>query len=197
MVAFVLSIAVAGPILGAAAYYPMTLFRDLLTLNQPHVPGFELNRPMWTIQLELVCYALVPALFPLLRRQSVLVCVCLGMAGLAVFYLMGGDSPQSWIVMMFGAFLTGAALAPFNLKFPVTPLNRLPDVSYGTYLYGWPVQMLVVRLLGLTDWALMAAVLPVACLCGYLSHRFVERPAMRWLKGRPRPVSLAARPAPV
>lgn len=59
-------------------------------------------------------------------------------------------------------------------------LKRFPDVSYGTYLYGWPVEMVIVqyqRKIGAPELALEAA---LACLLlGLLSWYLVERPALR------------------
>jgi len=74
-----------------------------------------------------------------------------------------------------------------------TPVVRLPaDVSYGVYLYGWPVAQGIVSLAGdLSPAALAlvssAAVLPVAWLSAFL----VERPALALSRTRPAP----ARPA--
>ena len=58
--------------------------------------------------------------------------------------------------------------------------NGWDDVSYGTYLYGWPVEMCVRAAVGpgWTGYALAAMALPPALAVGWLSWRFVERPAL-------------------
>jgi peptidoglycan/LPS O-acetylase OafA/YrhL len=196
VVAFIVSVLIVAPLLGSTVY-PPTLWRDALTLGEPNMiggPGASgpgLNRPMWTIQWELICYALVPLLFPLLRRRVLFAAA--GLAATLVALRFSGDGPGSLfgIPMILLAFLAGAAFAPINLEFPITPMNRLPDMSYGTYLYGWPLQLLVMKAGVSGPWALFAVTLPLACFAGYLSHRFVERPAMRLLRGG-RPLILSA-----
>lgn len=59
--------------------------------------------------------------------------------------------------------------------------RRVGDLSYGTYLYAYPIQNLVTsRLFDGTDFALVVAVSSAAILlCAFLSWRLVERPALR------------------
>ena len=54
------------------------------------------------------------------------------------------------------------------------------DLSYGVYLYGWPVQQLV-RVFSPVDapWATLLLCLPATLACAWLSHRFVEAPALK------------------
>lgn len=58
--------------------------------------------------------------------------------------------------------------------------SRTGDLSYGVYLYGWPVQQLV-RMTSPVDtpWLTVALCLPPTLLCAWLSHRFIEAPALR------------------
>ena len=76
------------------------------------------------------------------------------------------------------------------------PLSRLAarhgDLSYGVYLYAWPLQQLILQFTGSRDpWLMLALSAPAAALLAYASYRFVEAPALR-LKG---PVLSALRPA--
>ena len=85
---------------------------------------------------------------------------------------------------------TAAALATFGAYAIVwlgtldNPLSRLSkhtgDLSYGVYLYGWPVQQLV-RVASPVDtpWVTVALCLPLTLLLAWLSHRWVEAPALR------------------
>lgn len=64
-------------------------------------------------------------------------------------------------------------------------LKTSADVSYGIYLYGWPVQKLLLWYWpSFTPWSLF----PIACLlawpCGLLSWHIVERPFLR-MKRKP------------
>lgn len=56
------------------------------------------------------------------------------------------------------------------------------DVSYGIYLYGWPVAQLAKVALGpsLGGYEMAAVVLPLATACGWLSWYFIENPLLRW-----------------
>lgn len=85
---------------------------------------------------------------------------------------------------------TAAALATFGAYAIVwlgtrdNPLSRLStrtgDLSYGVYLYGWPVQQLV-RVFSPVDtpWVTVALSLPLTLACAWLSHRFIEAPALK------------------
>lgn len=72
----------------------------------------------------------------------------------------------------------------FHIGFLDSPLlNRLRptnDVSYGVYLYGWPVQKLLIAAFGIASPILLFAVaLPAAALLGFLSWKLVEEPFLR------------------
>lgn len=58
--------------------------------------------------------------------------------------------------------------------------KRIGDISYGVYLYGWPVQQLVEMWTHVSDPLVLTALsIPPSLLLGYLSSRFVEQPAMK------------------
>lgn len=60
-------------------------------------------------------------------------------------------------------------------------LKRLGDISYGTYLYGWPTEQLARAALGdqARWWSVLALSLPSALLLGWLSWHLLERRALR------------------
>ena len=61
--------------------------------------------------------------------------------------------------------------------------RRFADVSYGVYLYGWPVQNLCVWYFPhISPWLLFAVAWPLALGLGFLSWHLVELPFLR-LKG--------------
>jgi peptidoglycan/LPS O-acetylase OafA/YrhL len=61
--------------------------------------------------------------------------------------------------------------------------NRLPDVSYGVYLYGWPIQKLFVWYYpSISPWLMAALSMGLALLAGTASWYLIEKPALR-LKG--------------
>ena len=66
------------------------------------------------------------------------------------------------------------------------------DLSYGLYLYGYPVQVLLTTRLGgtLGSWPVALLALAAATACAALSWTLVERPALRWKRAAPRPAAL-------
>lgn len=78
--------------------------------------------------------------------------------------------------------------APLILLLGTSRFVRLPqlkgigDISYGTYLYGWPVEQLVRAAAGPTGgWTTVFLVsLPISFVLGYASWWMVERPALKF-----------------
>ena len=57
--------------------------------------------------------------------------------------------------------------------------NRMGDYSYGTYLYAYPVQGLMIWLFGpMSPWTNVALALPVTFVCAVASWHWVEAPAL-------------------
>lgn len=66
-------------------------------------------------------------------------------------------------------------------------LERWGDPSYGIYLWGWPVQQLLVSAMPeMTPWQNFLMAAPIATLLGYLSWWCLERQALRLKVWRPR-----------
>ena len=84
-------------------------------------------------------------------------------------------------VATFGAYLV-FAFARSNTGF-ISQINDRNDISYGVYLYAWPVEKLLIwyfpwfplLLLGLLTFM-------TACVCGWISWQFIEKPVMRRLR---------------
>jgi peptidoglycan/LPS O-acetylase OafA/YrhL len=93
---------------------------------------------------------------------------------------------------LFGCYLAlWLALTPC---LPVIPAARLGDLSYGLYIYGWPVEEGVIWGLGGrgTWWQVLALALPLTAGLAFLSWYLVERPALQLKPGPRRRSSLAA-----
>jgi peptidoglycan/LPS O-acetylase OafA/YrhL len=105
---------------------------------------------------------------------------CLGLALTIVF---GG-----FILFFpfFGSYLV--IYLALERRLPLLRAARFGDLSYGLYIYGWPVEQLVTRLLGGAApwWLVFALALPASCVLALISWRLVERPALA-LKPRARP----------
>jgi peptidoglycan/LPS O-acetylase OafA/YrhL len=69
--------------------------------------------------------------------------------------------------------------------------GQFPDISYGMYLYGWPVQSLLLIVRPASPWFTLAGSVFVCVVLGWLSWHLVERPMLR-LKRR----ATAALPPP-
>ncbi|MEO7494788.1 MAG: acyltransferase [Massilia sp.] len=87
-------------------------------------------------------------------------------------------------LMFFFAFKPIASLAKFN---------RLPDVSYGVYLYGWPVQKLLLWTFPqLSPWSLSFWSLLGALALGTVSWYLIEKPFLKF-KRLPSPKAVDVR----
>jgi len=98
---------------------------------------------------------------------------------------------------VFGCYLAlWLALTP---RLPVIPAARFGDLSYGIYIYGWPVEQGVVWLLGgrAAWWQVFLLALPAAAALAFLSWHLVERPALRLKPGTSRSPAPARREAGV
>jgi peptidoglycan/LPS O-acetylase OafA/YrhL len=84
---------------------------------------------------------------------------------------------------VFGCYLAlWLALSP---RLPVIPAARFGDLSYGIYIYGWPVEEAVIWLSGgrAAWWQVFLIALPTAAALAFLSWHLVERPMLRLKPG--------------
>ena len=93
-------------------------------------------------------------------------------------------------VCLFNTRLAELALVSFGgyllIYFAISPIPFLsrfqtaPDVSYGVYLYGWPIQMLLIWHFGFTSpVALFFAALLICALLGLISWYSIEKPFLK------------------
>jgi peptidoglycan/LPS O-acetylase OafA/YrhL len=73
----------------------------------------------------------------------------------------------------------------FSERLRLSKFGRRGDLSYGLYLYAYPIQQLLVKYGGpqLNAYTLTALAFPLACGFAWLSWRYVEEPCLR-LKSR-------------
>jgi peptidoglycan/LPS O-acetylase OafA/YrhL len=84
---------------------------------------------------------------------------------------------------VFGCYLAlWLALTP---HLPAIPAARFGDLSYGLYIYGWPVEAGVIWFLGgrAQWWQVFAIALPATAAIAFLSWHLIERPALRLKPG--------------
>lgn len=108
---------------------------------------------------------------------------------------LGRTAPTlvSILVLMVGAVFPPLLLAAlpvagsyllltvaFNRHLRVLNTTAYGDVSYGVYLYGWPIGQALVLVTGTRQpLALFAAAAPLVCACALASWHLVERPTLR------------------
>ena len=89
-----------------------------------------------------------------------------------------------WALLICGTY--SVLYAALSTRANLEIFGRRVDLSYGTYLYGWPVAQLLLYFThqSLTPWALFLLSLPLTLAAAYISWRLVEYPALHHLKGR-------------
>ena len=78
---------------------------------------------------------------------------------------------------VFGGYLMFAFCARSGEAFNWLP--RFPDISYGLYLYGWPVESFVIWYFHRSPWFTFVVATAVCVVLGWLSWHLVERPMLR------------------
>jgi peptidoglycan/LPS O-acetylase OafA/YrhL len=136
------------------------------------------------------------ALFYALRRRVPLhagLFALAAFASAAAYVLPGGVQDLVLLVAVPYAMFFLAFGGLTRLRF----LTRPGDVSYGIYIYAWPLQQLVVEETGTSS---PLAVMVLAGVATYAlalaSWRAIEKPALRLKKGREPSVSAAASSGP-
>jgi peptidoglycan/LPS O-acetylase OafA/YrhL len=100
----------------------------------------------------------------------------LALAGLVVTVPLGAFL---LLFPVFGGYLV--LYLALNPALPVMSAARFGDLSYGLYIYGWPVEQTVLYLRPGTGWpALFFIALPVTAVVAFLSWHLVEKRALAW-----------------
>jgi peptidoglycan/LPS O-acetylase OafA/YrhL len=101
------------------------------------------------------------------------------LALLAVVGVVASVPLQSFVPLfaVFGCYL--ALYVALHPRLPVIPATRFGDLSYGLYIYGWPVQQTVSYLRpGLAWWELFPLSLIATAGVALLSWHFIEKRAL-------------------
>ncbi|HYG27806.1 MAG TPA: acyltransferase [Caulobacteraceae bacterium] len=109
---------------------------------------------------------------------------------LALFVRVEGLSPLAQ-ALAGGYLLFASAFAAAPAY--ITAIGRRTDISYGVYLYAYPIQNLIIYYFpGVSPWTLFPISLALASAFGALSWFAVERPSLRLKKVLTRGASRAA-----
>lgn len=160
---------------------------------------------LWPVPFKQISF--LPLHFLILNPNDFVRLLAFFSAG-ACFYLFRNSLPLkgTWAVVAMAVVLglmsryalsrialaTFGAYALFWLAFARIPaLNRFknsPDISYGIYLYGWPIQKLLFWYFpAASPWLLLPFVFILSCLAGYASWILVES---RFLNRSRKPAAL-------
>ncbi|HUN47630.1 MAG TPA: acyltransferase [Stellaceae bacterium] len=113
----------------------------------------------------------------------------LALAGLVL------SAPLGAVILLFplfgGYLVLYLALHP---ALPVIPAARFGDLSYGLYIYGWPVEQTLLYLRPDMAWPVLFMIaLPVTAAVAFLSWHLVEKRALAWKPRGPLPSLAPAR----
>ncbi len=131
----------------------------------PYFGNWQLLLHFLTYFLTGVTLALYPERVP---RSRWLLAGALGVLAACHAKGLTGVMPIAGVYVLFYAAYSSVRMPGFK---------RWGDISYGTYLYAFPIQqLLLLAWPELSPWALFALATPISLGAGALSWRFVERP---------------------
>ncbi len=109
----------------------------------------------------------------------------LALLPIVIFSLFKMKLAQLLLPTMGGYILFWFAFAPLPR---LQKFSNYADISYGVYLYGWPMQKLLLWYIpSLSPWLLFVLSCVLSFACGWLSWHFVESPFMKLKKLIPNP----------
>ena len=122
------------------------------------------------------CFALFPERLRLTNRGALLAALGLGLSLCLPVTAHLGLATFGAYLLFWAAQVQSPALAR---------LRSLPDVSYGVYLYGWPVEMLLLWFVpGIAPWLVFALACVLCAGLGLASWFGVERPFLHLKRGK-------------
>jgi len=117
-----------------------------------------------------------------------------GRIALAALAGLAASVPLGAFILLFPLF--GAYLVIYlalERRLPAIPAAKVGDLSYGLYIYGWPVAQALLYVSGgaLAWWQLFPLALALSAAIAFLSWHLIEKPALR-LKPRGAAAATAA-----
>ncbi len=107
----------------------------------------------------------------------------IGFASIMLLGLLFAKPLAEPALAVFGAYLL-FAFARLGATWRIARVNNTSDISYGVYLYAWPIENLLLwRWPNVSLWFAGIATFLLACACGWLSWHGLEKRVMRWAEG--------------
>ncbi len=156
-----------------------------------HFPGGHVVLGDLNALARLLPFFCVGGCFALFRERIALKPFWALLAAGALVACLFGHKTASFGLATFGAYLLfwfAEVQSPLLARF-----RRLPDISYGVYLYGWPVEKLLLWYFpGSSPWLVFALACIFCAVLGLASWFGVERPFLRLKPKKSVPVPDAA-----
>ncbi|CUR58291.1 putative Sugar acetylase [metagenome] len=177
-------IPVIGLLLAASVWYSMTPPLESAVIWHSRISD---NALMWV-------FFAAGAILRLLAERGMKFRTDVAVGLLAVYLVIAGTLPQhttkiAWIFLPYIVLTIGLASTPY-----VRRASRYGDLSYGLYLWAFPVQQLVIDLWGVQRMSVnLVVVTAITALLALVSWHVVEHPS---LKLKDRVVRRYARPRP-
>lgn len=157
-------------------------------LNCYYLPGVfvhninsAVNGSLWTLKFEAACYIGVGLLILFRLTENALILPLLAAAYLIFFFV---PAPHPQLISMHqlgGCFLLGMILSRLFPLGPPPKAEILPDISYGIYIYAFPIQQALISHFGIMHpivHALLA--LALTAIPATLSWFIIEKPLLRF-----------------
>ena len=139
--------------------------------------------------------------FRLTRPRRAWILGALGAVALLAFVLVSATTRLTDPVWSHGgltaiALISGAAVlgatqpGPFGRAVSLRPLVRIGELSYGIYLFHWPI-LVALRTSELSDWTIALVTIVGSSVLAVVSLRFLENPVRRRNWSRVRPMAVA------
>lgn len=189
---------IIAPLTGATGYDWLRIAFRILTLREPEVTGafplqhfHNLDGSLWTISWEAGCYGLAALLgwWGYFKDRTLF----LGLMGIALVMWIAYPMQATRLATIFMLGILWRIWAPLK-----EARGNSVDISYGLYLYAWPIGQLLIFWGVRSLWALDAATLALASVAGAVSWFLVEKPCLGLWRRREARVSgdVAVRVAP-
>ena len=98
--------------------------------------------------------------------------------------------PEAELAMVLGGGYLMFYLGQMDLPW-LSWMSRFPDISYGIYLYGWPVESLWIWFHRGSPWITFLGSTVICFGLGWLSWHFIERPALTLKRKATAPLPVA------